>query len=118
MAITTTSKAVMFWLAVTYIGAAASAVVPSGSEVETQDLGGCLFSLTSVEGCVEAIHVAVSNKTYDELKHQCCVAINLLGDYCWPIIFPNHPYVPLFLKAVCKVLGNAAKVETAAAPPN
>ncbi|GMI89152.1 hypothetical protein HRI_002584500 [Hibiscus trionum] len=114
---TTASKVLMFWLAVTCIAAGAAAVVPSGSAEETQDLAGCLLSFVSVEGCVEAIHDAVTHKVYDGLKHECCTAIVLLGDNCWPILFPDKPYVPMFLKAVCKLIGGVAKVETVAAAP-
>ncbi|GMI89151.1 hypothetical protein like AT2G22155 [Hibiscus trionum] len=114
---TTTSKVLMFWLAATCIAAAASAVVPSGSAEETQDLAGCLMSFVSVEGCVEAIHEAVTHKVYDGLKHECCTAITQLGDNCWPILFPDQPYVPLILKAVCKLIGGGAKVEEVAMSP-
>ncbi|KAL4304621.1 hypothetical protein GQ457_10G004840 [Hibiscus cannabinus] len=115
---TSTSKALMFWLAVTCIVTMASAVVPLRSAEATQDLGGCIMSFVSVEGCVEAIHDAVTHKVYDGLKHECCTAITQLGDNCWPLLFPGRPAVPLFLKAICKLIGgDAAKVEKVAAPP-
>ncbi|XP_039019022.1 uncharacterized protein LOC120150408 [Hibiscus syriacus] len=113
-----TSKTLMFWIAAVTccIAAASSAVVPSGSTEKTQDLGGCLLSLTSVKGCVEAIEEAVSFKKFDELQQECCKAITLLGDNCWPILFPDQPIVPLLLKAVCKLLGDAEKVAEAPSP--
>ncbi|XP_022756253.1 uncharacterized protein LOC111303963 [Durio zibethinus] len=109
-----TSKTLMFWLVVTCIAAAAASVVPLGSAEETPDLGACISSLTSVEGCIEAIDKAVSDKNFGELKKACCQAITLLSDNCWPIVFPDQPLVPFLLKTVCKLLGNVEKV--AAAP--
>ncbi|XWS52516.1 hypothetical protein CRYUN_Cryun11dG0077200 [Craigia yunnanensis] len=106
-----TSRMLMFWLVLTCI--AAASVVPFGSAEETQDLAGCLSSFTSVEGCIEAIDKAVSDKTFDNLEHACCKAITLLADNCWPIIFPDQPFVPFLLKTVCKLLTNAEKVAPA-----
>ncbi|KAL4304026.1 hypothetical protein GQ457_10G004880 [Hibiscus cannabinus] len=104
----TTSKVLMFWLAVTCIAAVASAVAPLGSPVATQDLGGCIKSFVSIEGCVEAINDALRNKVYDGLKHECCTAITQLGDNCLPLLFPDQPVVPFILKAVCKLIGGDA----------
>ncbi|WRX33056.1 Prolamin-like domain - like 10 [Theobroma cacao] len=109
---TRTSKILMFWLVVTCI---AASIVPFGSAQEgTQDLLECLSSFTSVEGCIEAIDKAVSDKTFGDLGPACCEAITLLGDHCWPIVFPHQPFVPCLLKTVCKLVGNVEKV--AAAP--
>lgn len=107
------SKTLMFWLVVTCIAAAASSIVPFGSANETQDLGECLSSFLSVEGCIEAINKAVLDKKFDELKHACCKAITLLGDNCWPVLFPDQPFVPFLLKAVCKILKNVKEVAPA-----
>ncbi|KAE8690978.1 hypothetical protein F3Y22_tig00110893pilonHSYRG00836 [Hibiscus syriacus] len=73
--------------------------------------------VNGVEGCVEAIPSLFRTRRTMNSKRM-LHSHQSTGDYCWPIIFPNHPYVPLFLKAVCKVVGNAARVEKAAVPPN
>ncbi|KAG8488754.1 hypothetical protein CXB51_016631 [Gossypium anomalum] len=112
MEATTSKTLIIFCLVVTSIAA-----VSLGSVEETQSLGGCLMSFISVEGCVEAINEAVSHKKFDELEPKCCKAITLLGDNCWPILFPDQPYVPVLLEYTCKLLGYVPKVENVEAAP-
>ncbi|XVF19266.1 hypothetical protein REPUB_Repub11eG0095100 [Reevesia pubescens] len=109
-----TLNTLMFWLVATCI--AAVSIVPFGSAEETKDLVACLSSFTSVEGCIEAIDKAVSYKKFGDLEHACCQAITLLSDNCWPIVFPDQPFIPFLLKTVCKLLGNVKKIAPAPAP--
>ncbi|XP_039039561.1 uncharacterized protein LOC120177502 [Hibiscus syriacus] len=113
----TTSKTLMFWLAaLTCMAASAAMVVPSGSMEETENLGGCMSSVSSVHGCVEAIHEVVWHLKFDGLKHECCKAINLVGDHCLPVLFPDIPMVSLLINGVCNLFGDAEKVAAAPSP--
>ncbi|OMO78007.1 hypothetical protein COLO4_24892 [Corchorus olitorius] len=88
----------------------AASNVPMGSAEETQGIAECFSSLSSIEGCIEAIDKAVSDKDIKDLGPACCKAIIQLGDNCWPVVFPNHPFVPFLLKTVYQLTGNAKKL--------
>ncbi|OMO81666.1 hypothetical protein CCACVL1_12313 [Corchorus capsularis] len=75
MEVARASKTLMLWLAMTCIMIAASNV-PMGSAEETQGIVECFSSLSSIEGCIEAIDKAVSDKDIKDLGPACCKAIN------------------------------------------
>ncbi|CAH8362246.1 unnamed protein product [Eruca vesicaria subsp. sativa] len=35
------------------------------------------------------------------IKKYCCETISKVSDSCWPVIFPNQPYVRFILKGIC-----------------
>ncbi|WZY89570.1 hypothetical protein YC2023_046305 [Brassica napus] len=54
------------------------------------------------EGCRQYLHnIFHFHFSFGGLKKACCGTVVNVTDLCWPILFPNQPYVRFLLKSLC-----------------
>ncbi|CAN1170131.1 hypothetical protein LINPERPRIM_LOCUS213 [Linum perenne] len=62
----------------------------------------CTNDIATVPGCKEQINRAISNATNANNigNSSCCRVVNGLSNFCWDILFPQYPAIPILLKAL------------------
>ncbi|XP_018436208.1 uncharacterized protein LOC108808585 [Raphanus sativus] len=70
----------------------------SYSSTQPTDPQACIREL---KGTSSICRHSIFHLQFHEIKKNCCGTIAIVSDLCWPIIFPNQPYVRFFLKGIC-----------------
>ncbi|KAH0929716.1 hypothetical protein HID58_015443 [Brassica napus] len=79
------------------------AMTLSYPNAQPTDPEGCKNAFrNTTEGCRQYLHdIFHFHFSFGGLKKACCGTVINVTDLCWPILFPNEPYVRFLLKSLC-----------------
>ncbi|GAV82084.1 Prolamin_like domain-containing protein [Cephalotus follicularis] len=67
----------------------------------------CWCTLETIPGCVWEIYGALFSGLFGNVGPACCKAFDAIDTYCWPKMFPLHPFFAPLLKDSCTGAGAA-----------
>ncbi|KAF8391120.1 hypothetical protein HHK36_023421 [Tetracentron sinense] len=88
-----------------FVALGQASLEPSNKQVDffglDPEIGQCLASLQTVEGCMEEVLTSFLSFQVGLLGPKCCNAITKISETCWPKMFPLNPLFPPMLKDYC-----------------